>query len=265
MTITELNDRLNELFPPETAWSGDAIGLQIGRYPSNLEIRNLLVAYEINQDVISEAALHDIDCICVFHPLIFSPLRTITRQDRVSSHVHDLIRYNIGLIVVHTNFDTHPRGTNALAAQSLGLERSTLRPLIPDKNLEQFGMGIIGSLPESMNSIEFAEHCSRVFGAPVRFTKGKSDHIQTIAMVCGSGSQYMQSALDANVDCFITADVKYHQFHEAKGAIMLLDPGHAEMEQFVVSGMISIIKHDETLKHLTIIGSEVHTSPIQYA
>jgi putative NIF3 family GTP cyclohydrolase 1 type 2 len=59
--------------------------------------------------------------------------------------------------------------------------------------------------------------------------------------------------------------VKYHQFHEAKGAIMLLDPGHAEMEQFVVSGMMSIIKHDDTLKTLTIIGSEVHTSPIHYA
>lgn len=265
MTITELNDRLNELFPPETAWSGDAIGLQIGRYPNNLEIRSLLISYEITQDVISEAALHDIDCICVFHPLIFSPLRTITRQDRVSSHVHDLIRYNIGLIVVHTNFDTHPHGTNALAAQSLGIEQSSMRTLIPDTNLEQFGMGIIGSLSETMSSNEFAQHCSRVFGAPVRFTQGKSDNIKTIAMVCGSGSQYMQAAIDAQVDCFITADVKYHQFHEAKGTIMLLDPGHAEMEQFVVSGMQSIIKADDTLKHLRIIASEVNTSPIQYA
>ncbi|MGA1306865.1 MAG: Nif3-like dinuclear metal center hexameric protein [Candidatus Kapaibacteriota bacterium] len=265
MTISDLNERLNELFPPETAWSGDAIGLQIDHHPHNGDIQSLLIAYEINEEVLSEAVFRQVDCICVFHPLIFSPLRTITRQDRVSSLVYDLIRHNIGVIVIHTNFDTHPHGTNALAARSIGLDDTSLQPLIPDQMHPHFGMGIIGSLKESMNTQKFAEYCAHVFGAPIRFTKGKTDTIQTIAMVCGSGSQYMQAAIDANVDCFITADVKYHQFHAAKGTIMLIDPGHAEMEQFVVEGMSTLLKQDEQLKQLNIISSEVKTSPIHYA
>jgi len=67
----------------------------------------------------------------------------------------------------------------------------------------------------------------------------------------------------AQVDCFITADVKYHQFHEAKGNVMLIDPGHAEMEQFVVEGMSTILQNDECLQ-MQFIMSDVLTSPIQH-
>ncbi|MFM7158388.1 MAG: Nif3-like dinuclear metal center hexameric protein [Bacteroidota bacterium] len=264
MTISDLNDRLNELFPPETAWSGDAIGLQIDHHPQDGDIHSVLIAYEITEEVVTEALLHHVDCICVFHPLIFSPLRTITRQDRVSSLVYDLIRNNIGVIVIHTNFDTHPLGTNALAAKAIGLVESSIQPLVPDMHHERFGMGIIGSLSEQMKSFQFAEHCASIFGSPVRYTKGKTNDIKTVAMVCGSGSQYMQHALEANVDCFITADVKYHQYHEAKGSIMLIDPGHAEMEKFVVEGLTTLLKQDEKIKELKIISSEVNTSPILY-
>ena len=265
MTITDVNERLNALFPPETAWSGDAIGLQVGRYPENAEIKSILIAYEINKDVISEAVDHRIDCICVFHPLIFSPLKSITGKDKVSSHVHDLIRLNIGLIAIHTNFDTHPSGTNVLAAKSLDIVESTIRPLVPDAHHEKHGMGIIGMLPEPMDPKTFAEKCSATFGSPIRYALGTSKDVQTIAMVCGSGSQYMQTAIEAKADCFITADVKYHQFHAAQGTIMLIDPGHAEMEQFVAEGMKHVMKSDDILKNLTIMASSIKTSPILYA
>jgi dinuclear metal center YbgI/SA1388 family protein len=263
MTLSDFNDRLNVLFPPETAWSGDAIGLQIDRYPIDSDIQRVLIAYEINEDILSEAKQKDIDCICVFHPLIFSPLKKIRRTDRIGSYVHDLIRMNIGLIVIHTNFDTHPEGTNILAAKALGLNPATLKPMIPDNQFEGFGMGVIGKLFDPVEYSVFANKCHEVFGSPIRFCLGNKEMIESIAIVCGSGSSYMQSALASNVDCFITADVKYHQFHEAKGNIMLIDPGHAEMEQFVVEGMCTILQNDDYLS-LEFIMSEVLTSPIYY-
>lgn len=263
MTLSDLNDRLNVLFPPETAWSGDAIGLQIDRYPIDSDIQRVLIAYEINEDILSEAKQKDVDCICVFHPLIFSPLKKIRRSDRIGSYVHDLIRLNIGLIVIHTNFDTHPDGTNMLAAKALGLDPDTLSPLIPDKQFEGFGMGVIGKLHHPLESSVFAQQCREVFGSPIRYCMGSKAMIESIAIVCGSGSSYFQNALDSQVDCFITADVKYHQFHEAKGNVMLIDPGHAEMEQFVVEGMSTILQNDECLQ-MQFIMSEVLTSPIQH-
>ena len=264
MTLIDLNDRLNALFPPETAWSGDAIGLQIDRYPTDSDITKVLIAYEINEDILSEAVRNNADCICVFHPLIFSPLKTINRSDRIGSYVHDLIRLNIGLIVIHTNFDTHPEGTNALAAKALGLEPDSLHPLTPDTTHEGFGMGVIGRFSKPISEIDLAKKCQDIFGSPIRYCKGRHESIESIALVCGSGSSYFQDAINSKVDCFITADVKYHQFHEAHGRIMLIDPGHAEMEQFVVAGMTSLLRDDQHLQSITFIESQVNTSPIQY-
>ncbi len=264
MTLIDLNDRLNALFPPETAWSGDAIGLQIDRYPTDSEITKVLIAYEINEDILSEAVHINADCICVFHPLIFSPLKTIKRTDRIGSYVYDLIRLNIGLIVIHTNFDTHPEGTNALAAKALGLSPESLYPLIPDTKHEGFGMGIIGKLPMPISDIELAQKCHDIFGSPIRYCKGRNESIESIAIVCGSGSSYFHDAVESKADCFITADIKYHQFHEAHGRIMMIDPGHAEMEQFVVNGMTSLLRDDQHLQSIAFIESQVHTSPIRY-
>ncbi|MEY3688692.1 MAG: hypothetical protein RIT37_254 [Bacteroidota bacterium] len=264
MTLIDLNDRLNAIFPPETAWSGDAIGLQIDRYPIDADINRVLIAYEINEDILSEAERNGIDCICVFHPLIFSPLKKISLSDRIGSYVHELIRLNIGLIVIHTNFDTHPAGTNILAANALGMNRESLSPLVPDKQLPGFGMGVIGTLTHPIESSAFAHLCHTVFGSPIRYCLGKKDVIQSVAIVCGSGTSYLSHAIDAQVDCFITADIKYHQFHDARNKIMLIDPGHAEMEQFVVQGMSSILRGIEECSSITFISSEVHTSPINY-
>lgn len=265
MTLIDLNDRLNALFPPETAWSGDAIGLQIDRFPIDSDIKKVLIAYEINEDILSEAIQINADCICVFHPLIFSPLKKISRSERIGSYVHDLIRHNIGLIVIHTNFDTHPEGTNALAAKALGLLTESLSPLLPDPKHEGFGMGMIGTLPKPIADLEFIKKCQDIFGSPIRYCKGKSETIESIAIVCGSGSSYYHDAIKSNVDCFITADVKYHQFHEARGNILLIDPGHAEMEQFVVAGMSSLLRNDAHLQSITCIESQVNTSPIRYS
>ena len=57
--------------------------------------------------------------------------------------------------------------------------------------------------------------------------------------------------------------VKYHQFHEAHGNVMLIDPGHAEMEQFVVEGLNTILQNDEHLQ-MQFIMSEVLTSPVHH-
>ena len=177
--------------------------------------------------------------------------------------MHDLIRLNIGLIVIHTNFDTHPKGTNDLAAKAVGLHPDTLSPLIPDKQFEGYGMGVIGKLHHPMESSVFAQKCREVFGSPIRYCLGRKEMIESVAIVCGSGSSYLQNALDLHVDCFITADVKYHQFHEAHGNVMLIDPGHAEMEQFVVEGLNTILQNDEHLQ-MQFIMSEVLTSPVHH-
>jgi putative NIF3 family GTP cyclohydrolase 1 type 2 len=39
-------------------------------------------------------------------------------------------------------------------------------------------------------------------------------------------------AISEGADAFITADIKYHTFHDAEGKILLIDAGHYETEIF---------------------------------
>ena len=91
-----------------------------------------------------------------------------------------------------------------------------------------------------------------------------NETISRIAMVCGSGMTYFNEALSSGADCFITADIKYHHFHEAKGKITLIDPGHAQMEQFVARGLLNILTSIPDFSDIEFIVSEVRTSPVSY-
>ena len=264
MNFSTLDTILNSVFPSETAWKDDKIGIQIDIYPPDTSIVKVLIAYEINDEVVSEAKHLNVQLICAFHPLIFNPLSSIVQNDRVGKIVHTLIQSKIGVFIIHTNFDAHPKGTNILAAEALGLSNNSLTMLVPDKKHDSFGMGIIGDIDKPVPVNAFVQHCSRIFSAPISYTIGKNDTISRIAMVCGSGMMYFNEALSSGADCFITADIKYHHFHEAKDKITLIDPGHAQMEQFVARGLLNILTSIPDFSDIEFIVSEVRTSPVSY-
>ena len=50
----------------------------------------------------------------------------------------------------------------------------------------------------------------------------------------GAGSFLISKALAAEADVFITADMKYHEFFDADGRMLICDIGHYESEQFTI-------------------------------
>jgi putative NIF3 family GTP cyclohydrolase 1 type 2 len=73
------------------------------------------------------------------------------------------------------------------------------------------------------------------FGGGIRYTKSAKDQIKTVALCGGSGSFLLNQAISAEADCYITADVKYHQFFDALEHLMYVDIGHYESEQFTIN------------------------------
>lgn len=95
------------------------------------------------------------------------------------------------------------------------------------------GSGCIGILPEPIEEIEMLHTISKVFGAGVvRHTRLLGRPVQTVAVCGGSGSFLTQNAIAQKADLFLTADVKYHEFFDADGRILLADIGHYESERF---------------------------------
>lgn len=53
-----------------------------------------------------------------------------------------------------------------------------------------------------------------------------------MALCGGSGFFMLPDAMSCNADVYVTADVKYHDFFDADGRILLVDAGHFETEQY---------------------------------
>ncbi|MFA7325277.1 MAG: Nif3-like dinuclear metal center hexameric protein [Candidatus Kapaibacterium sp.] len=259
MELSKLVNIFELEFPPKTAWSDDSIGLQISN--SKSRIKNVYLTLELNEDSISEALLYSSDLIVTFHPLIFRPLSTITTDNRVGNLVSKLIKNDIGLYVIHTNFDSHPYGTSYEFCKQLGFECSKF--LIPDVNIDGYGMGVIIELENSIKINKLLEKVSDICNSPLKYNIGVNDNITKIAIIGGSGSSYIQEAYKLGCDVFITADIKYHDFHSVEGKMAIIDPGHYEMEQFVPIAMKNILK-EKLGEGINIITGNVLTNPVNY-
>ncbi len=260
MHINELLEFIEKQFPAQTAMEKDKIGLQV--HSGRQAVKNIHFTLELNEEVIQEAITNETDCIITFHPLIFYPLISINPDERVGRLCSKLIKHDISLISLHTNFDAFPEGTSKLLCDKLGLKKSGF--LKPDPNVDDRGMGVI-SFPETKILYDvLLEKVSNFCNSPLRYNRPYREYVEKIAIVGGSGGSFIGDALNAGVDAFITADISYHTFHAVAGKMMIIEPGHYEMEQFVPLAMKNYFaeKIGGSIEHLTI--SKALTNPVCY-
>ncbi len=102
-------------------------------------------------------------------------------------------------------------------------------------NYKGVGSGAIGHLAQPMDEVAFLAMVKEAFSAPVvKHTALRGKPVERVAVCGGSGAFLIGRALARNADAFITSDVKYHQFFEAEGQLLLADIGHFESEQFTM-------------------------------
>jgi len=258
MKISEIVDIIESVLPKEMALLGDRTGLQVD-CDSNTD--NIIICYELTNDVISEARKLNCKLIISFHPLIFNPLEEINSGERVGRLTQELIRNDISLYSVHTSFDKHPEGTSKLIADKLGLINTEI--LFPDENNSKWGMGVIGEFESDKNLLELLHECYHIFNSPIKYNRIGKDSIKKVAIIGGSGFSWANEILDLAPDLFITADTKYHDYHMFEGKVSLLDPGHYEMEQFVTNAIKNILE-EKFPKDLSLHLSGSYSNPISY-
>ena len=85
-----------------------------------------------------------------------------------------------------------------------------------------------------------------------------------VAVGGGACSEYDAAAIAAGCDTFVTSDVTYHQFLDAKGkGINLIDAGHFPTENVVCPVLVEYLKRE--FPALTVVYSTTHCREvIQY-
>jgi len=125
----------------------------------------------------------------------------------------------------------------------------------------RIGAGMIGELNEEKDAILFLKDVKSILNCKViRYNKLIDRKIKRVAICGGSGSFLIKKAYDSGADIFITGDVKYHDFFDFVGEMIIVDAGHYETEQFTKELLVTILK--EKFSNFALLISQVVTNPV---
>lgn len=227
--IEQIEKYLEQLAPLNTAEAWDNVGLLVHACDSTDKV---LISLDITHDAVAEAARLGCGLIISHHPVIFTPLRTIAKDDVV----FELIQNNISAICMHTNLDAANGGVNYILANSLGL--TSVSPL-PQ-------LGCIGSLMDIISCKELANYCEKQLSAHIKYVDTRQS-IFRVALVGGSGGEFIDDAVSAGADCFITGEASYHDAQKAKAlGISLIVAGHFATENIVCEALCKKLQKEFT-------------------
>lgn len=197
------------------------------------DIKAVLLTTDVTETVVSEAISRGCNLIISHHPLIFRGLKHLTGSTPQERCVEMAIRHDIAIYSAHTSMDSVLCGVSGRMADILGLtEQQILVPNGPINPSTVYGLGVIGTLPQPISAAEFVSMVKERFAAQyVRFTAWDKP-VQRVALCGGAGAEFCENAIAAGADAYLTADVKYHEFCDASGRILLVDIDHWVSEHY---------------------------------
>ena len=228
MDLADLRARFDERL--RTAAFADldasANGLQVG--PEEGEITHVAFAVDAAVETIERAADAGADLLVTHHGLVWGGLDRVT--DREYRRIAPLLEDDLALYVSHLPLDAHPSLGNAAGlADLLGLDdREPFGALGPEH------LGTQGLARDPFSPADLATLLDRELATGARgvqtldFGPGE---IEEIAILTGSGADWLDEAVESEADAFVTGEGKGKLYHEAKEAgIHVFLAGHYATE-----------------------------------
>jgi len=230
-TVGDILNYVQTLAPRAMKMDWDNVGLLCGS--RNQSVTKILVALDPFEPVCQEAADWGAELIVTHHGLIFSPLKAVTDDTETGRCIQLLCRHGISAINAHTNLDCAPEGVNDRLAQLLGLENiQVIAPMGTEP--QPWGLLRMGHVPEQPLEDFLGTVKKRLGCDGLRYVG--NNPVRQVAVGGGSCGSELMDAARAGCDTFVTADVKYNQFHEAHTlGINLIDAGHFHTENPIVA------------------------------
>ncbi len=116
MKVSQLLEIIDSIAPLSLAQQWDNVGLLVGDADS--EVNSAMLAVDVTNSVVDEAIENDCNTIIGYHPVIWDPLKRVTKQtDRAV--VYKLLHNGINVISIHTALDAAIGGVNDALAETL--------------------------------------------------------------------------------------------------------------------------------------------------
>ena len=214
------------------------------------------------------------------HPIIFRGVKSINDQSALGLKLLDLIRNDVSVFSMHTNFDSCPGGMADIVCAALGLRKTGLMEptgFLPketqngaaeglqlrvveterDVNPDAYGIGFTAELPELLSAAELAARVKACFGLPFVQYYDAGMPIRRIACCPGSGRGELKEVLSLGVDGFLSGDMGHHEGLDlCEEGISLLDAGHYGLEHIFVHYIAGFLRAQ--FPEAEIIEEELH-------
>jgi dinuclear metal center YbgI/SA1388 family protein len=209
-----------------------ANGLQVG--PGESDVDHAAFAVDAARATIEAAADAGADLLVAHHGLIWGGIERVT--DSAYARIESLVENDLALYVSHLP-DGHQELGNAAGVADL----LDLRDRAPFGDVGGEVAGQRGRLPEPMRIETLRSRLSADLDTgdgEVRALDFGPDRIQDVAVLTGSGTDWLDDAVDAGADVLVTGEGKQQAYHDAREAgIHVVLAGHYATETFGVRSL----------------------------
>ncbi len=257
LLVKNIYEFLENLAPLYIAESKDNNGLQVGSY--NNFVSGILLTIDVTKSAILYALKMSLNLIVSHHPLIFSPLFNIIKENPKGELIHLLIKHDLNLISWHTPLDKITDGVSEAFIKALKFESSDF--ILKEEKFNQvFGLGRVVYLKKSIKLQDLAKRISQIIDSWIMVVGDLDSSIDSFGFCGGSGAFLKDELKKLGVYTLITSDVKYHTAKDSLEEgfnFIILD--HAVSESFILPILKEKIQN--TFKNIPV---EIYKEPSPY-
>jgi dinuclear metal center YbgI/SA1388 family protein len=241
VTLTELCQFLDHCLEPGRFRDYCPNGLQVqGRE----QVAKIASGVTASQDLLEAAIDWGADAILVHHGYFWKgePAPVVGMKRR---RLATLLANDVSLLAYHLPLDAHPTlGNNARLGQLLGLDAG--EPLQPDGDT----VGNVADLETALPVGDLVERLNEITGRRPLHIAGGAPSLRRIAWCTGAAQGYIEAAVAAGADAYITGEASEPSVHVAREeGIHFIAAGHHATERYGVQALGEHVARHFSLEH----------------
>ncbi|HSI29267.1 MAG: Nif3-like dinuclear metal center hexameric protein [Methylophilus sp.] len=217
-------------------------GLQVEGRP---EVRRIVTGVTASQALIEAAIEEDADAIMVHHGYFWrGEPAEVTGMKR--KRLKQLLTHDISLLAYHLPLDAHTEvGNNVQLGKVLGW------PLV--RYLDDKSMLPMTALPQAISLQQLGEHISQRLGRQVQLLGDPKQQVRTVAWCTGAAQSYIQQAVTAGVDVFLSGEVSEPTWHTVQETgTAYIAAGHHATERYGIQALGQWVAGNYGIEHIYI-------------
>jgi dinuclear metal center YbgI/SA1388 family protein len=249
-SVGDIEELMFAAFPREQAvglggpGTGDVIGLLVG--DPKMLVTKIAVALDATVPTIKAAAEQGCNLLLTHHPAYIAPVMNVSPAGSTANvdgaAVWAAATNGVALINMHTNLDCAPEAASMLL-DPVGLEylapflphngkpytpdNAPVKPVAPVPSLGQIARPIARPERHFITLGDLAHNYATAFGNVAKVWGDPERPLFTVAVCSGGGSSLVQDAINAEVDCYVTGELRHHEeLWLADEGVSVIELGH---------------------------------------